>query len=187
VDLDEFARELEKVIGRPTDLRPFVCEGSPLDCDVFLVGIEPATAMQADFWDFWGSDGFDKQKWVKQYRVERAKKGKPRPSPTRDNIEHFVRGAAGSRVLETNISAQASERYDRKNIPHTAAFQFLLNVIKPRVLHVHGEPAWKAIGRFNPSGKILKEYHLSYQTGEDKAFAFGKRAAEISRTMLRSD
>ena len=43
--LDDFERALVALIGRPTDLRPFVCEGSPLTCDVFLVGFNLATTM----------------------------------------------------------------------------------------------------------------------------------------------
>ena len=53
VTLDEFEKQLAGVIGRPTDLRPFVCEGSPLDCDVFIVGSNPATKMEGDWWRFW--------------------------------------------------------------------------------------------------------------------------------------
>ncbi len=47
--LYEFELQLSDLIGRPTDLRPFVCEGSPLSCDIFLVGFNPATTMETDF------------------------------------------------------------------------------------------------------------------------------------------
>ena len=40
------------VLNRETDLRPFVCEGSPIECESFLVGINPASEMSVDFWDF---------------------------------------------------------------------------------------------------------------------------------------
>jgi hypothetical protein len=50
VTLDDFERALVALIGRPTDLRPFVCEGSPLTCDVFLVGFNLATTMCRDLW-----------------------------------------------------------------------------------------------------------------------------------------
>ncbi len=43
MDLTEFGSELEALIERPTALRPFVCDGSPLSCTVFIVGYNPAT------------------------------------------------------------------------------------------------------------------------------------------------
>ena len=43
--LDDFERALVALIGRPTGLRSFVCDGSPLKCDVFLVGFHLATTM----------------------------------------------------------------------------------------------------------------------------------------------
>ena len=54
--LSDFSRGMASLIGKPTDLRPFVCEGSPLGCEAFLVGFNPASEMSIDFWDFW-SDG----------------------------------------------------------------------------------------------------------------------------------
>lgn len=48
--LSEFEQELRSLIGQPTDLRPFVCEGPPLACPVFIVGYNPATEMTADWW-----------------------------------------------------------------------------------------------------------------------------------------
>jgi hypothetical protein len=47
-DLREFALGLAAVIGRPSELRPFVCDGSLLDCPVFIVGYNPATRMAGD-------------------------------------------------------------------------------------------------------------------------------------------
>lgn len=36
--LSEFSEALLTHIGKPTDLRPFVCDGSPLDCEALIVG-----------------------------------------------------------------------------------------------------------------------------------------------------
>ena len=60
LDLSSFEQRLAALIGKPTDLRPFVCDGSPLDCRVFIVGFNPASALDEDFWKFWDpSIGFD--------------------------------------------------------------------------------------------------------------------------------
>lgn len=84
-------------MGRPTSLRPFVCDGSPLDCEIFIVGANAATAM-GDFWDFWlPGVGMDKAAWFAAYKAARAQKplapGKTRRmavSPTRP--QHRSRG-----------------------------------------------------------------------------------------------
>ena len=70
--LVDFSREMVSLIDKPTDLRPFVCNGSPLECGAFIVGINPASEMSGDFWDFWSdSCGFDKPAWFNKYKIER--------------------------------------------------------------------------------------------------------------------
>lgn len=192
MSLDEFERELVALIRRPTDLRPFVCEGSPLKCDVFLVGFNPATTMTADFWEFWRAGyGYDKAAWFKRYLEERAAKplkpGKTRRqkvSATRRNMECFVEGATGVRVLETNIYAKASD--DMKSLDlasrEIAPFKFLLDTIKPKVIVVHGKPALQAIGKFGTSAKVIEaDHHFSRQTSKDTARGYGARAAKDSK------
>ena len=189
--LNEFERGLVALIGRPTDLRPFVCEGSPLTCDVFLVGFNPATMMHTDFWEFWRPGyGYDKQEWFKRYLEERAAKplkpGKTRRqkvSATRRNIECFVEGAASARVLETNIYALPSDNMKSLdlNSREIAPFTFLLDTIKPKVVVVHGRAALKAIGKFNMSAKVIAtDHHLSRKTSKATARDYGARAAKES-------
>jgi hypothetical protein len=189
--LDEFERELVALIGRPTDLRPFVCEGSPLTCDVFLVGFNNATMMNTDFWEFWRPGyGYDKEAWFKRYVEERAarplKPGKTRRqkvSPTRRNIECFVEGAAGVRVLETNIYAKASD--DMKSLDPAsrdiAPFSFLLYTVKPKVIVVHGKRTLEAIRKSDISAKlIVADHHFSRKTSKDTARRYGASAAKES-------
>lgn len=189
--LDEFEAQLAKLIGRPTDLRPFVCDGSPLDCKIFLVGFNPATELEADFWTFWRTGyGYDKAPWFARYLVERTakplkpgKKFRPKISPTRRNIDHFVAGAGGVPVLETNIYSKASE--DERSLDladrRIAPFRFLLDVIKPSVIVVHGKPAREAMGAFKPMAKILEaEHHFSRKTSKETAAGYGALAAKAS-------
>lgn len=189
--LDEFERELVALIGRPTDLRPFVCEGSPLTCDVFLVGLNPATMMTTDFWDFWRPEyGYEKAEWFSRYLEERvAKPLKPgrtrqqKVSATRRIMECFVEGAAGVRVLETNIYAKPSENLRNLDLAsrEIAPFKFLLYAVKPKVIVVHGNPASEAIRKFDISAKVIvADHHFSRKTSKDTARAYGARAAKQS-------
>lgn len=40
-----FELQLEALIGRPSTLWPFICDGSPLDCPVFFVGTNATTEL----------------------------------------------------------------------------------------------------------------------------------------------
>ncbi|MEQ1940797.1 hypothetical protein ABMA32_00095 [Mesorhizobium sp. VNQ89] len=195
--LNGFEQELAALIGRPTDLRPFVCEGSPLSCDVFLVGFNPATTMEADFWEFWRPDyGYDKVAWFQRYIEERAAKplkpGKTRRlpiSPTRRNMECFVEGAVGARVLETNIYAAASDDMRSLDVAsrEIAPFRFLLDAIRPKVIVVHGKPAVEAIQRFDTPAKVIaSDHHFSRKTSKEAARTYGATAAKESREATAS-
>lgn len=179
MDLNDFERGLAAIIGRPTSMRPFVCDGSPLDCQIFLVGIEPATALPEDFWSFWRPGrGYDKAAWQQAYQAERRRLGKG-TSPTRRNSEAFLRGAGGVKVLETNVFAAPRPRYSRVGTGGTEAFDFLLKSVRPKVLFVHGTPARRKIRMMAPSAAILEANHLSYQTGPEKAREHGRNAADL--------
>ncbi len=84
MDFATFERELRANMRNSTHLRPFVCEGSPLDCKVFTVGSNPATPMDADWWTFWKPGyGLDRNMWYSEYLDERLRKPlKPRESTT---------------------------------------------------------------------------------------------------------
>lgn len=184
--LDEFESELRRLIGKPTRLRPFVCDGSPLDCPVMLVGLNPASKMRKDFWDFWRPGiGFDKAAWFECYLRERAAEplapGRTRRhaiSPTRRNIEAFGDGAGAVKVLETNIFAVPSESPDtlEGEDADTRPFEWLLRAVKPRVIVAHGKPAQKTIKHLAPQTMTISSKHLRLLSRE-AAVELGQRAA----------
>jgi hypothetical protein len=117
-DLQYFECRLIELIGRPTDLRLFVCDGSPLECRAFIVGFNPATASEKDFWTFWDPNtGFKKSEWLQNYIRERRqrplKPGRTRRntiSSTRRVIDWIVSEASPLKILETNIYTAAPVR-----------------------------------------------------------------------------
>ena len=85
----EFKDQL-RVLMRPDEsLRPFVCKGNPLQSEIFIVGINPATNMKSSFWDYYKEDEFDKEKWLNDYKHSREGK-RTVLSPTRKKIEYLV-------------------------------------------------------------------------------------------------
>ncbi|MDZ4689710.1 hypothetical protein [Terricaulis sp.] len=181
--LDDFQHQLEKAIGRSATSRPFVCEGSPLDCGVFIVGFNPATDMSADFWKFWTPGyGFDKAAWFDAYKAESLNKplrpGKTRRtavSPTRRVIEWICEAASPVRCLESNIYSTATP--DMNSLGHedrdAAIFRFLVETIKPSVIVAHGKDAGREADRFSGRAKILAVPHFSRGLSEKKARELG--------------
>lgn len=101
----DFEINLAEIIGRPSLQRPFVCDGAPSTCSVWIVGYNAATS-GGDWWRFWTSgEGFDLGSWRKDYDAERAARGKG-PSATRRRIDRL--SAKVPDVLETNIYATPS-------------------------------------------------------------------------------
>ena len=178
-----FERELTALIGAPTDLRPFVCDGSPLGCEVFIVGFNPATSMSADFWQFWRStEGFDKEAWFVAYKKDRQVRpltpGKTRRSsvsPSRRVIDWVLEGATPYRCLETNIySASTEQAVDlASELRITAPFDFLLANIKPRVIVAHGVDAVEHIRKMNIDAKIFSVSHFSRGWSREAALELG--------------
>jgi hypothetical protein len=164
--LDELGKQLADVIRRPTDLRPFVCEGSPLDCEVFIVGYNPATKMEGDWWRFWKPGyGYQKRIWFNEYLVQRGDKSK-----TRAKIEDIVRGLPGVRVLEANIDSRPSSKKSAYPQPVTKPFDFVLSACRPKVIIAHGTDAVTHLQAWKAKGTLIECKHFIYvgreRTGE---------------------
>lgn len=180
-----FENELADFIGKPTDLRPFVCGGSPLECQVFIAGFNPATTMDADFWQFWQSGiGFAKAAWFDAYKEDRRlrplKPGRKRRNPisnTRRVIEWIIAEALPVPCLETNIYSAPTDRaidlMAKQRI--TAPFDFLLATIKPRIIVAHGADAVNHIQGMSLSATIIAVEHFSRGWSQESARALGQR------------
>lgn len=123
--------------------RPFICDGSPFDCAVALVGINPATP--TPFWPFWNVDtGFDRHAWIAHYLKLHG-----RFKPTRARIELFNRLLEPHKCIELNVFAHftSNERELTPSQRNSEVFKYLLKSVKPRVLVLHGQTASIQLGR----------------------------------------
>jgi hypothetical protein len=112
--------------------------GSPIDCDVFIVGYNPATAMDGDWWGDWRPGrGFDRDAWWTEYLAQRGGK----PSKTRKRSNAIVSSLGGVRCLEANIDARPSKKKSEYPNPVTAPFDFVLSTCRPKVIVAHGVDA----------------------------------------------
>lgn len=185
MELKQFESDLEGLIGRPSTLRPFICEGSPLACHVFVVGVNPATKMRGDFWDYWRSGvGFNKDAWFDAYLRDRAsqplKPGRTRRqaiSNTRRLLDVVVESAKPVRCLETNLFAEATSSASELSVAcrSTVAFKFLLGTIQPSLIVAHGAETKSYFVNRTVSQEIWFERHLSRTWSSADAHELGQR------------
>ena len=176
--LAEFRRQLSELMGSQYE-RPFVCDGSPFGCQIFLVGANPATEMEQPFWKFWNSSiGFDKQVWFEEYVAERMRRplkpGRARRnkvSNTRQRLDWIVEGALPHRCLETNIFSSATETLTALTAgeKRTSVFDFLLYSLQPNVLLLHGKDAHEHIARMTMT--TFQEGHIHRCIVHDRSIA----------------
>ena len=133
-------RMVEKFIGRDdTGSRPFLCDGSPIGCQVFLIGINPAVSTY--WWEFWNlENGFDRKGWIKKFEEESKDGMKGRK--TRLNIEMLRNQILPYRVLDLNLYHKRSDNltmlqkaYKKKDV-----CDCLIKNIVPKLIFLHGYP-----------------------------------------------
>lgn len=176
--LRDFEEDLEARIGRPTKQRPFICNGSPLSCNVFIVGYNPATTMNEEFWDFWRDGyGFDKSGWLKAYHSSRLDNGKRAISNTRRVMNWIGESAASANILETNLYWVPSKRKSHlKPIDRDLEnFRFLSASLNPQIIILHGIDAHKNWDDSVSSSTVIREKHFAIGYSEQRARELGKR------------
>src|SRR5712675_2156125 len=91
------------------NIRPFVCKAkNPLDCEIFIIGKNPATQMTKNFWKQFCNQtkGFEYHRWKAAYLTAKRRTLKTR-SATRERIDGIVEVVTREsryNVLETNLS-----------------------------------------------------------------------------------
>lgn len=204
-DLQQFETALRAMSADHPSARPFVCNGSPISCAVFLVGANAATDMREPFWPYWSTEqGFDKARWFEAYKRDRAEKplkpGKSRRnavSNTRKRLDWIAEEAAPFQCLETNVFSVPSE--ELRDLPGdkrgTEVFDFLLRAIRPEVLVVHGQDAekhaeehlgieltpgeWTAAVAHGRSVAVIAVPHFSRGWSEDRARELGREIRRV--------
>jgi hypothetical protein len=148
VKLQSFSLQLSAHGGGRKNFRPFVCDGNPLECRAFVVGINPAST--GEFWRFWSdARGFDRESWLKDYQILRRTACKPAESNTRTRLNLIAEAAGPHRLLETNIYATTTAAAGQLARPDQdiEPFLFLLKTIRPAAILVHGKMAQDAVER----------------------------------------
>lgn len=193
-DFLRFEKELLEIVGDGHDLRPFICEGSPLLCDVFIVGYNPATATGRQFLSYWEPGyGMRRSDVLGEIRAIRAtqktKTGRSKAEFSHSRMTIHVLIAAGEelgefRCLETNIyAAEAPAAGDVKAHQRvTRHFDFLLDWVKPKVIISHGKKANAYLRT-----KALDAEWLTIETHfRSRPYAAARAAAQVAQRIVQS-
>ena len=186
--LSSFSDGLSAIIGRPSLLRPFVCDGSPYNTNVFIVGFNPASPSSRDFWSFWDDEnGFNKQRWLECYLLDRASQsGNERHSKrspvsnTRRVLGWLEEAEPSLTVLETNIYSFPTRTASELSVDHrvTKAFEYLLEELSPPLIVTHGKKAFELLDTKMKDRKLIGVPHFSRGWSRDKAIALASKMME---------
>ena len=195
MELSDFDTQLKRHLSNPNSL-PFVCEGSPLKCRLFVVGTIGARRVEKPFIRFWDpSYGFRKERFLRE--IDQLYGGMTR---TRKRIEAIANSVGQQVTLDTNIylnpapGTKILTAADKK----TDTFEWLLQTIKPQVVLAYGKTAKsffqdrgtiftenslipKAVKFNGLRFKLLTWTHLTYQTSNAKIEEIACALAEALR------
>ncbi|WP_247232300.1 hypothetical protein [Telluribacter sp. SYSU D00476] len=139
LSLRQFRERMQQLVPDPK-ARPFLCDESPLACDIFIVGFNPPVEMDEPFWSYWSdTQGFAKPYFLRDYMVKR---GWILPKGTRGRIEYMLERMPRP-CLDTNICSTPT-RTARELLPNdhrTEVFRYLMDTIRPTLVYVHGKEA----------------------------------------------
>jgi hypothetical protein len=154
MDKDTFNARLQEIaIKDHPRFRPFHGHGSPLNADVFLIGLNPATSKLPHWWTYWDTEtGFDFNHFEDGYLKHRDKK-----SRTRIRMELIIQELHPHlKWVETNVYAiatrnkktlTAADKESELNLLDTSSLDLLLEACRPRAIFVHGKDACQYLGQ----------------------------------------
>lgn len=175
-----WATQLKQIVDEPLyGERPFVCDGYPTECHAVIVGTNPASPLNMNWWECWISDqGFDYNLFMCKYKAKRGE-----PGPTRRRLMRITECLHKVRLkcVETNVyrrEAKSEEQlweYDTPDRhPNDEVLHLLIEGLQPpKAIVPHGCVArnWLTVQRHNlPSDvRILDRQiqHLSKGSNRD--------------------
>ncbi|WP_247232302.1 hypothetical protein [Telluribacter sp. SYSU D00476] len=140
LSLRQFRERVQQLVPDPK-ARPFVCNESPLNCELFIVGFNPPAQTDSPFWSYWSdASGFNKPYFLRDNSV---KQGLMQPRGLRGRIEQLTEGFPLFPCLDTPICSTPTRtaRGLAPNDLRTELFRYLLDTIRPTVVYVHGKEA----------------------------------------------
>lgn len=151
IRMPDWTTILKEVIPSPCyDQRPFVCDGFPDTCEVIVIGENPATKTNIDWWTWWKDDtGFDYKSFMESYNSERDK-----PSSTRRRLDRIR--SKGINCVETNAYSNEQSGGVSQSIENYAVLDVLMkNMPLLKGIIAHGKKAQQSLENLEVPADIL--------------------------------
>lgn len=133
MNLETFLRNVHGLSRKTDGYVPFLCEGSPLACDILLVG-DRGPANCVSFWPHADvSYGFHRAEWLANEMEHACRCISPKE---RCVVEWMEAAAAPYRILETYITTGSHGHVE--NPEEAGLLGFILQTVKPRIVAAAG-------------------------------------------------
>ena len=154
----DWAARIKEIVDCPLyGQRPFVCDGYPDECHVMIIGTNPATPLDMDWWECWIPDyGFDYNLFMSKYKARRKKLGQ-----TRQRLMLITDCLREHRLkcIETNVYRREARserelcRYEpRERHPNHTVLRLLMQGLQsPKAVIPHGTVARDWLARHKDS------------------------------------
>lgn len=142
------------------NLRPFTCNefNDITASDLLILGKEPATELNKDWWCFWSAErGFDYKTFERVYNEVTA----GNPSNTRKHYNYLK--SKGFKCIETNVYSNSTGKEPADN--KWVVGLLISNLPNLKGVIAHGDEAKKCLSNLSipASVKKLKMYHFRYR------------------------
>lgn len=152
-------------------VRPFVCTGSPLDCEIMMVGFNPSRDVGLETFDkrIWqDTTGFDREQFVEYYDLAGYQQGEARWSRNHIFQQNLIDELPDYAVLETYLYSLITPKKNLIPAPYrtTAVFDWLVEVIKPKLIVTQNSDVSKYFER--TTGQLLRrnEFNMVMYRGQ---------------------
>ncbi len=143
--MSTFSNAIRAILPAPCFERPFVCDGAPERCSVIVIGENPATTVDVDWWSFWDdATGCNYARWIESYRAARQAKGKRPKSNTRLRLDRLCEHSL--RCLETNAFSNERLNGSGAGVANSDLLDLAVSTL-PNISYVivHGDKAARYI------------------------------------------
>lgn len=151
--LKEIDLELRRLLKPGHPARPFVCSGTPIGCEVAIVGANPSSS--TSFWDAWSTEvGFEKEKWLLSFDRDPANDKKV----SRHRIDQLVAALAPTRCIELNAYPYCYRKYKDlpKHLHDGRVLEYLLATVKPKAIYASGWVASREVAKLTGADQTRK-------------------------------
>lgn len=156
---EQLLAKLKQVELAEDNVRPFVCSGSPLACDIMMVGFNPSRNVDVGLFDprIWhDKTGFDREQFVELYDLAGYQQGEAKWSRNHIFQQNLIDELPTYPVLETYLHSSITPKKAMLSDTQrsTEVFDWLVQTVQPKLIVTQNSNVSKYFERM--TGQILE-------------------------------